>query len=359
MQLRTFSAKSTADVLAQIREELGSDAVILDTKEEDGVISMTAALERSNHVASPAAHTPSFGGLGTYGPSWEEEWGVIKDHILTLVKPALRLEQLEPKQKLALEFLQREGVSDEAVLALYTTLLKQQTGSILAPLSSMVPVRPWGAEAWPMPVHFLAGPFGGGKTSTALRFALQLRKVAPSMRICIINADAARGNGRLYLRHYADLSDLVYKEASSPMELMAALASAGAEGYERIFVDMPGLDRRQALVPLLAEAGIRPDEASYFGGTWREACAIHLVFAPHYGHNHIRSLLARYKTPFTCSVVYTKLDEMDHYGQMVNVAHRTGVPTSAFSYGPGLGSSLTPATETLMWRLIFKRELPE
>ena len=69
--------------------------------------------------------------------------------------------------------------------------------------------------------------------------------------------------------------------------------------------------------------------------------------------------LGEYENLDELNYLASKLDEMDHYGQMVNVAHSTGLPTSAFSHGPGLGSSLTPASATLMWRLIFKRELPE
>ena len=45
MQVRTFSARGMSAVLGMIREELGPDAVILDTQEEDGVVTMTVALE--------------------------------------------------------------------------------------------------------------------------------------------------------------------------------------------------------------------------------------------------------------------------------------------------------------------------
>jgi flagellar biosynthesis protein FlhF len=37
---------------------------------------------------------------------------------------------------------------------------------------------------------------------------------------------------------------------------------------------------------------------------------------------------------------------------------QTGLPVSALSFGPGLGNSLAPARENMLWRLLFKRELP-
>lgn len=43
---------------------------------------------------------------------------------------------------------------------------------------------------------------------------------------------------------------------------------------------------------------------------------------------------------------------------MVNVACAAGLPVSALSFGAELQQSLAPATEPLVWRLIFKRQLP-
>ena len=77
----------------------------------------------------------------------------------------------------------------------------------------MVPVKAWGAEQWTQRIHLMVGPFGFGKTTTALRFALHLRKSEPDARIAFINADCLRGNGRLTLRHWAELSNFTYMEA--------------------------------------------------------------------------------------------------------------------------------------------------
>ena len=403
MQLRTFSARSTAAVLTQIKDELGPDAVILDTQEEDGVITMTAALERGpgarqsgeseghgadaaddsragsrsngrtggfEPIAGGAASTYSMGGGLSGGFSgaaaqshhgsapvgwqqWHEEWGTIKTHLLALMKPALKLDQLPPRQRLAIEFLQREGVEDEAVLGLFQRLQSDPGASILGPLGQMVPVRPWDDKHWPQRIQVFAGPFGAGKTSVAIRMALSLRRAAPSCRICLINADATRGNGRLLLRHYCDLSDMAYKEASTTMELVAALNLAEKEGFDKILVDLPGLSRGRALATLLADAGLEGRSGETKGDV-----AVHLTLPPHYGTLQLRGILERYRTPHAGSIVWTKLDEAEHYGQIVNVAIGTGLPVSALSFGPGLGNSLAPVKESMLWRLLFKRELP-
>jgi flagellar biosynthesis protein FlhF len=483
MQIKSFSAPTSKEVLAQIKKELGPDAVILDTQEEDGLITMTAALERApvSTTREPLAGAPSRfsmprqrtaeaplfpppdeqeagqdgdGDAPTYSPRgklrsrpaarmdmpdtqdaekgawdwvqplsadmpgpartdnissvkasarqgaaqpspqtsgqrakptaeqspvrivgqamrqpeiqtgpygspppgwqhWHEEWSSIKNHLLALMKPALRLDLLPPRQRLAIEFLQREGVEDAAVLHIFQRLQTDPAASILAPLAQLTPVRAWSPEVWSQRVHMIAGPFGAGKTSSAIRMALSLRRAAPTCRICMLNADATRGNGRLLLRHYCDLSDMAYKEASTTLELVTALNEALRENYDRIIVDLPGFSRNRRLSTLIADAGLAD-----LCGEGPDDLAVHLVLPPHYGSLQMRGVLERYRVPHAGSIVWTKLDEAEHYGQIVNVAVGTGLPVSALSFGPGLGNSLVPAKENMLWRLLFKRELP-
>ncbi|MDR1360195.1 MAG: flagellar biosynthesis protein FlhF [Deltaproteobacteria bacterium] len=367
MQIKTFSAQSTTAVMARIREDFGPDAVILETREENGLISMVAARERAKAEApqdlgaARSSGAPAFtqslsarqGGseapFPQGWPRWHEEWQHIRTHILALLKPALKLEDLPPRQRLALEFLQREGADDQAVLELFSRLKARPEASILAPLGEIVQTRPWGMSAWPQAVQIIAGPFGAGKTSVTIRLALLLRKESPDLRICLLNADARRGSGRLLLRHYAELSEMAYREATTTQELTACLKAAKKEGYERIFVDLPGLSRRKFLKDLLADAGL---EATL------DDAAVHLVLSPHYAEEVLRDLLERYSVGQPGSLVWTKLDETEHFGQMINAALKTNLPASALSHGPGLGNSLLPAQDTAIWRLLFKKELP-
>ena len=390
MQVRTFSARGMSVVLGMIREELGPDAVILDTQEEGGVVTMTVALEgapakqgpsdgaptgkrraaqaavRGDTASAPAAgehadpqEAPGEGQAGDlvsppFGwQKWHEEWSSIKNHLLALMKPALKLDALPPRQRLAIEYLQREGVEDHAVLELFQRLQSDPNSSILAPLAEMVPLRPWNEHSWPQRIQIIAGPFGAGKTSVGIRMALCLRRISPDCRICLVNADATRGNGRLLLRHYCDLSDMAYKEASTTMELVAALNTAKKEGFDRIVVDLPGLSKGRHLSTLLADAGLAERT-----GESIDDVAVHLTLPPHYSTLQLSGLLERYRTPHAGGIVWTKLDEAEHYGQIVNVALETGLPVSALSFGPGLGNSLAPVRESMLWRLLFKRELP-
>ena len=423
MQLKTFSAKSSAAVLSKIRAEFGSEAVILETREEGGLVYMTAALERNTPLPDanpepglPAArhkkqalpgeagahsgrrsqsNTPdnaSTSGKNSFAPKsgkvtrstadkayrsaishrsdedilspslfqtapdgmqWQAEWSCIKAHLLALMKPALRLDLLAPRQRLALEYLHGQGVEEEALLRLYERLRDDDTANILAPLSELVGVRPWEIQEWPQRIHFISGPFGAGKTSVAIRMALTLRRSAPDCRVCLINADATRGNGRLLLRHYCELSDLDYNEASSTLELVAALNKAERAGYERIFVDLPGIGKDKKLATLLADAGMIERQ-----GEKADDAAVHLAIPPQYSSMEMRNILERYRSRHAGSIIWTRLDESSQFGQIVNVGIASRLPVSALSFGPGLGHSFTPAQSVMLWRLLFKQELP-
>ncbi len=352
MQMKTYNGPSMSAVLSRIKAELGPDAVILETVEKNGVISMTAALDppataapsRRDAAASPQAVMPA---------EWEEmkakvrEWDSIKGHLLALMKPAMQLDALNPRQRLALEYLQGEGVSDEVIVSLYRELREDADSTVLEPLSRSVPIKPWGLADWPERFHLLCGPFGAGKTTSGLRMALALKKEHPELRIAFINADAARGNGRMLLRHYCELSDFACREAASSLEVGAAVKAMREEAYDRVFIDLSGLPKGKTMSGLPWGLGLDSSEA-----------AAHLVMGPHYSADAAGRILERYRTDLPASLIWSRLDEVETYGSLVNIAVTAGLPTSAFSFGPGLGGSLVPARENLLWKLVFKRLLP-
>ena len=361
MQVKTYTGTSTTALLATIKADLGPDAVILDTREskENGKtkVTVTAALDRNNGAGDDDA-LPGQPGAGAMPPGWrqwQEEWSTIKHHLLSIMKPELRFEQLSPRQRLALEFLEREGVDDEVLLALQQRLLPEPGASILAPLGDLVPVRAWGPENWPQRVQLLAGPFGVGKTTVAMRLALCLRKMRPGSRICLVNADADRGGGRLLLKNYAELSDMDYREVRSKVECAAVLAEAASHTFDSLIVDLPSLGRGGGITAQLTELGLADP-----------AHALHLVLSPQYGPAQFRSLLARYMQDGPDgvkrregSLIWTKLDETEQYGALVNISASARLPVSALSFGPGLRNTLAPARDAALWRLVFKRELPQ
>ncbi|MCL2123914.1 MAG: flagellar biosynthesis protein FlhF, partial [Desulfovibrionaceae bacterium] len=344
MQVKSFTGTSTQEVLARIKTELGPDAVILSNRsfKKGGLRchEVTAGIERPDTYrdGTDLALPPGWS-------DWHKDWMQIKNHIYALMKPSLNLEQLSPRQRVALEYLQREGVDDEVLLNLYRKLVAEPGLSILEPLDAMMPVRPWSKNTWREHVHILTGPFGGGKSASALRMALLLHEEDPALHIAFINVDCVRGTGRIVLRHWAELSSFAYHEAPDASSMRKALNACSDADY--VFVDMPGLERSTTLMQQLAALGIDSIGA-----------ATHLALPPHSAPLQAAAFLTRYKGTESSSLIWTKLDEAVSYGAMLNVCHMSGLPVSALSYGAGLRGTLSAAGSSLLWRLVFKRQLP-
>lgn len=351
MQVKTIQARDTQSALAQVKDELGPDAVILSTKNhrEGGKCwcEVTAAVDAAapsptEDIAAEAMAETAPAGWG----EWHQEWDQIKAHMMTLMRPQMDLSSLPPRQRMPLEHLEKEGVAEGVTLALLAGLRKAPKESILKPLSEIVTTEPFTPTRWSQKIHAVAGPSGSGKTTTLIRLALMHQQMRPGTRILVVNLDSAQGKGRLYLKHYAELSGMSYREASGTMQLVKILKES--QKFDRIFMDLPAATRETTLQQYLDILGLSA----------REDLAVHLALSPLYAPAQLKEFLRRHKSPKTASIIWTKLDEACNYGDIVNAAHATGLPVSALSFGSGLRGTMTAAKPVNIWKLLFKKELP-
>ncbi len=349
MHVKTYTAKDTGAALARVKAELGLDAVILSTRKcsEGGKswCEITAALETDPPGAGPDASLTETAAPG-WG-EWHREWDQIKAQLTALMRPQLDLGSLPPRQRQPLEHLEAEGVAEGVILALGTALKRQPQASVLAPLGEIVRCASIGRKHWRQRIHAVAGPSGSGKTTTLLRMALAFQQENPGARLLVVNADASQSKGRLFLKHYAELSGLAFRETTTGRELADVLAAG--QKFDKIFLDLPPVAAAMTLEGYLALLGLSE----------RQDLAVHLTLSPLYAPAQLGKYLRTYKSPKTASVVWTKLDEACNFGDIVNAAHATGLPVSALSTGPGLRGTLIPAKTVMLWKLLFKHELPQ
>jgi flagellar biosynthesis protein FlhF len=378
MRVRTFRDKSMARVLARIKSEMGPDAVILSnqTVRENGqcLCEIMAAVESDEQAqpapakdkvvpipqAAPKAPSPKgrtraarpeaeavpeIAIPAPSGDDWRREWDTIRDHMLALIKPGLEFDRLEPRQRLALQYLEREGVDDAVLLTLFKSLAERGERTVLTALSRMVGVRPLPSAQWPQRIHVLAGPSGAGKTTAALRLALARKRLSPNTPVTVVALwDAASGTS--LLKRYAELSGLAFRAVSSPEEFRELCGHLGKTGWA--FAEMPCLRGEETMDGRLRAMGMagHPD------------VAVHLVLSPTCATAQLRAYAARHKAAAPGSIVWTKLDEACNFGALINVAHAVGLPVSALSHGPELTRNLSMATANEVWKLIFKHQLP-
>jgi flagellar biosynthesis protein FlhF len=358
MHVKTYKGTDVQAALAKVKAELGDDAIILNTKtvrnSAGKSCEITAAIDPRIGAGGPRGHNGSAGREAKGFPQqldenpadWACEWRHIKDQLMALVKPQLNMEELSPRQRVAIKYLEREEVDMQVLLRVFLDLKADPDRPILPVLEAVAPCYGFESRKWLQKFHIFAGPHGVGKTLTLIRLALREKQARPKARICVVAADQGQGKGRLVLRHYADLSGLAFREAGSAEEMQELLKEAPK--FDMIFVDLPGLSGQTTLAELLSGLGL----------TDQRDMAAHLVLAPYFAASQYEQIAKRYSCPQLQSLIWTKLDEACSFGALLNMARLTELPVSALSFGASLKNSIAPAKSDMLWRLIFKHTLP-
>ncbi len=366
MQVRTFQGSSTQEVLAQVKAEMGDDAVILGSREyrqnNQRVFEITAGKE-SIQEPTIAAHKAA----SAYAPNaqansrmqgqndapqgfadWHKDWSRFKDHIYAIMQPSLNWENISPRQRVALEYLQGEGVENDVVVELYTKLTKPHyEGSLLAALTDTVPVLSMEDDFWKQHIHIMLGPYGVGKTISALRLALMLKEENQGAKIAFINLDAQRGNGRLMLKHFAELSNFTYLEANDKKSFIESVKDT--IDFDYVFIDFQALSKNENLIERFEAYGLT---------AVKQNISCHLCLSPHYSNAQFNTFIKQYASDLPTGILWTKLDESLQYGSLVNISARTKLPITALSYASELNKSICAANPNLVWRILLKQELP-
>lgn len=293
MRLKLYRARDIAAAMAQIRAELGVDALILGTRRVGEGIEVTAALEDEEAAPAPAAQAAAPDPAREALLAWH---GVPAPLARTLLR----------------------GHLPEA--------LRNEIG--FAPL----PLAP---DEAPL---LLVGPPGAGKTLTAAKLATQL--VLSGHAPLVVTADGKRAGATEQLAAFTRLLGLQLIVAHTPLTVARALTRR--QGGAPVIIDGPGLDpfdpaqrddvaafasAAGARIVLVLPAGLCPAEAGELGGAFAEAGA---------------SLL-----------VATRLDLARRLGGILAAADAGRLALAAAGTGPGAADPLAALTsETLASRLV-------
>lgn len=297
-------------------------------------------------------------GCGSVAP-WQEEWGQIKHLLYDLMGERMDVSGLTPRQRQAMDYLEREGVNKKVTLVVHDILRREPDRTVLSALAEVVAAKPFDRTAYPARYQLFTGPHGCGKTSTLIRTALALRKAAPRARICLVSAGDAQAKGRMQLKHYAELSGMSYREVAGRGEFKNLTAEE--RDFDVIFIDAPGLGGGSVSGGPNSPATDTPTSLGGFLDRYGMAGAdlqAHLVLSPYFAPAQLSTFLRTYASPRLASIVWTKLDECCAFGEIINAGEECGLPVSSLSFGPGLSGTLAPAAHMALWRLIFKHELP-
>ncbi len=167
MLLRTFTARTAAEAMQQVRNVLGDEAIILSTQDDDDGIKVTAALEPAGGAAPEAAPAP------------RESWGELE--------AADRIAAVLDHHRVP------RGLADRLLNAAANTSTDDWMMAFAAALDHELGFLPLGDIGPEHPI-MLVGPSGAGKSVTAAKLCACARLAEG--RSLLITMDGGKAGGR-------------------------------------------------------------------------------------------------------------------------------------------------------------------
>lgn len=185
----------------------------------------------------------------------------------------------------------------------------------------------------------LIGPPGAGKTTTlvklAARYGLTARR--PSH---ILSIDVHRIAAADQLRTLAGILGVGCDVVETPTALDQAMEEHRHKDF--IFIDTPGFAE--------AEMDDARELAAFFAG--HPEMDTHLVTPASMRPADLGRVMDRYEMFSPHKLIFTKLDETDAYGPLINESARRGLPISFLCAGQGIPDDLEPATRQSVAALV-------
>ena len=379
MRLRRFEATTVAEALAQVREDLGPDAVILHARttappQRGSLVEVTAAVDEDGPLVGAAHPLPrpapaprAASGRGRRAPSGAVTMAIGADAgILPRPDrggdglPPRALEEIHqllaelkaemepaPKIPAALRPLFRHLVAQDLptrtarrlVLELPPAVRTGRKPADLAALQETLahsfrvsgPLTLGGGRK----VVALVGPTGVGKTTTIAKLAGQFHHVA-GLRVALISLDTYRIGALAQMRIYADLLSAPLHVVRTAAEMQQVLAAEHAA--DLVLVDTTGRSPRQA-DGIAATRAVLSEVADL---------EVHLVVSATTKNSDLEETLQRFRPLRYERVMVTKLDEARTLGPVLHAALEHQLTISYLATGQEVPDDLEAATP---WRL--------
>ncbi len=230
MRLKTFTGSSMNDVMAQIKRELGEDAVIVSSRTlEEGGMRVTAAVDEEplrdpvealvDGIEDPAL---LFGGIRDYGDLPDPDL----DNKVERISKALLWHRVPA------------DLHDRIVTAAEQSKNAGDARAVLAETFEQVfRFHPLEAKPFETPLMLVGQP-GAGKTTTIAKIAA--RGVMENLKPAVITADTVRAGGVEQLAAFTKVLKLELAKVNSPDQLKDALNDN--KKSDQILVDCPGVN---------------------------------------------------------------------------------------------------------------------
>jgi len=397
MRIKSYFAKSVDLAMAQAREELGPEAMLLNTRkappdqiegggyevifgvagESPAVPSIVAPLaaapvtEAAKRVenSAPEHFTAELGRLHdqideirnlivrsaraqlTVGRTVPELADVYAHMMAADVEPALAKDIVDRLEaSMATDAFFAAAGPGGANTANRWKSMRSDAGRleafVRAELENRVGLAPrlGAADDQVGPVVLMVGPRGAGKTTTVAKLAVASVQSSSSRPVRLLSLDMSRATAHLQLQSLAAAYLMAFQEVPAAYLLPGLIAEARQK--ETIFVDTPGYtgadtNAADAAAAALAEC---------------PGLDVHLVVPGYMKARDLRLCIEKYSRFRPTKLLVTKMDETHSFGSIFSEAARAGLKLSFIGYGPGIPQDIRAVCSEDLLSMALERE---
>jgi flagellar biosynthesis protein FlhF len=223
-----------------------------------------------------------------------------------------------------------EPFASRSVRAQMADLLRMEARKAIAPQTKIA--------------HFV-GPTGVGKTTTIAKLAAE-QVLKHRRKVGFITSDTYRISAVEQLRTYANILNVPLEVVFSPQDLLKAFDAL--KECDLIFMDTAGRNFRNELYVSELNALLRPNGDS----------ETYLVLSLTTKYKDMKAITDNFTKFKLDKVLFTKMDETDSYGAVLNLVHDFGLQLSYIANGQNVPDDIAEFDEQALIDLILE-ELPD